>query len=202
MMKTRNGVAPFILAVAIACYSSDAYQFTPLKMSDVSVTVSPNGSRRSFISSAAASVAAAFVVTPTSTHAAPQIFTTNKGVKYAITKDLPKDAKKISPQPGDIVAIEYTGYLTSGQIFDSTHAEGKNNVLLFKLGNEGAVIDGLQDMVANMYVGQKVQAIVPPQLAFGDKGICLEDKPDECLIKPGSTLVYDIDLKKSTIPPP
>ena len=92
--------------------------------------------------------------------------------------------------------------LPASQIFDSTHAEGKNNVLLFKLGEAGAVISGIQDMVSNMYVGQKVQAIIPPELAFGEKGICLEDNPDECLIKPRSTLVYDISLKKSTIPPP
>lgn len=49
-------------------------------------------------------------------------------------------------------------------------------------------------------VGEKVQAIVPPGLAFGDKGICLEN--GECLIKPKSTLVYDVYLKKSAIPPP
>ena len=32
------------------------------------------------------------------------------------------------------------------------------------------------------------------------KGICLED--GECLVKPGATLVYDILLKKASIPPP
>jgi hypothetical protein len=31
-------------------------------------------------------------------------------------------------------------------------------------------------------------------------GICLED--GECLVKPGATLVYDILLKKASIPPP
>ena len=102
-------------------------------------------------------------------------------------------------QEGDIVAIEYTGYLTSGSIFDGTHAEGKQNALLFKFGSS-AVTDGINAMVSEMKVGQKVQAIIPPALAFGDKGICLED--GECLVKPGSTLVYDIFLKKSSIPPP
>ena len=51
-----------------------------------------------------------------------------------------------------------------------------------------------------MKVGQKVQAIIPPKLAYGDKGVCLDD--GECLIKPDCTVVYDILLKKSTIPPP
>ena len=100
---------------------------------------------------------------------------------------------------GDIVAIEYTGYLANGQIFDATHSEGKSNSLLFKLGT-GSVVPGLDDMVSQMVVGQKVQAIIPPKLAYGDKGVCLDD--GECLIKPGSTLVYDILLKRSSIPPP
>ena len=61
-------------------------------------------------------------------------------------------------------------------------------------------IDGINEMVKNMEVGQKVQAIVPPGLAFGDKGICIES--GECLVKPKSTLVYDIYLKRAAIPPP
>lgn len=55
-------------------------------------------------------------------------------------------------------------------------------------------------MVGNMSVGEKVQAIIPPELAFGDKGLCLSN--GECLIKPKSTLVYDIYLRQAGIPPP
>ncbi len=62
------------------------------------------------------------------------------------------------------------------------------------------MIPGLNEIVSNMRVGQKVQAIIPPQFAFADDGICLEN--GECLIKPGSTLVYDVLLKKTSIPPP
>ena len=62
------------------------------------------------------------------------------------------------------------------------------------------MIPGLNEIVSNMKVGEKVQAIIPPTLAFGDVGVCIED--GECLIKPGSTLVYDVALKKSSIPPP
>lgn len=55
-------------------------------------------------------------------------------------------------------------------------------------------------VVKELGVGEKVQAIIPPTLAFGEKGICLES--GECLVKPGATLVYDIYLKRSAIPPP
>ena len=91
------------------------------------------------------------------------------------------------------------GYLSNGQIFDGTHGEGKNNLLTFRLG-EDVIVEGLTEMLGYMGQGQKVQVIVPPKLAFGDKGLCLEN--GECLIKPGQTLVYDLYLKKTAVPPP
>lgn len=161
--------------------------------------VAENPSRRSFVKTAASSVAVAIAASATQkvepASAAPSIYKLDSGIKYAVTKD----STKGYPQQGDIVAIEYTGYLTNGAIFDATHSEGKSNALLFKLGST-AVIPGINQMVSEMKVGQKVQAIIPPELAFADKGICLDD--GECLVKPGSTLVYDILLKKSSIPPP
>jgi FKBP-type peptidyl-prolyl cis-trans isomerase len=156
-------------------------------------------SRRAFLTRAVATATAAavpFIAGPNSALAAPQIFTTPGGIKYAVTKE---SSSKVVPQDKDIVAIEYTGYLTDGSIFDATHAQGKKNALMFEVGGN-AVIPGLNEMVKTMSVGQKVQAIVPPELAFGDKGICLEN--GECLVKPKSTLVYDIYLKTSAIPPP
>lgn len=132
--------------------------------------------------------------------AAPKVVmqNTENGIKFATTKP-PENKKSFFPQKGDIVAIEYTGYLTNGQIFDATHAAGKNKALLFNLGST-AVIPGLNDIVSNMKVGQKVQAIIPPSMAFGDKGICNDG--EDCLIKPDSTLVYDVFLIRSSIPPP
>jgi FKBP-type peptidyl-prolyl cis-trans isomerase len=157
-------------------------------------------SRRSFLATAASAAGAVLTQAPlqhsTAQAATPTINKLNSGVKYAILKEATKGSY---PQQGDIVAIEYTGYLTSGTIFDGTHSEGKQNALLFKLGST-AVIPGINEMVAEMKVGQKVQAIIPPELAFGQKGICLED--GECLVKPGATLVYDVYLKKASIPPP
>lgn len=156
--------------------------------------------RRSFLSKIATIPAAAGVVVaaPQSSLAGPEIITLPSGIKYAVTQQ-PSDKKPVAPLKGDIVGIDYTGYLANGQIFDATHSSGKQNALLFKLGS-GSVIPGLDEMVSRMVVGQKVQAIIPPELAYGEKGVCLED--GECLIKPGSTLVYDILLKRSSIPPP
>lgn len=163
---------------------------------------SPTISRRGILSSGAAAALAttcSVAALPKKALAGPEIYNLPSGIKYANLK-MPENPKKaIAPQQGDIVAIEFTGYLADGKIFDRTHAEGTKNALLFKLGST-AVIPGLNEMVSNMVVGQKVQAIIPPSQAFGDEGICLEN--GECLVKPGSTLVYDVTLKKSSIPPP
>jgi hypothetical protein len=56
--------------------------------------------------------------------AAPEIFTTPKGVKYAI---LQESKEKTRPSTGDIVAIEYTGYLTDGSIFGTFRSSIMNN---------------------------------------------------------------------------
>ena len=160
---------------------------------------SASSSRRAFFRDTTTAVTSAVVslIVSSPATAAPEILNTDKGVKYAILKDIEK--KTPFPQTNDIVAVEYTGYLADGRIFDATHAQGKSNALLFQL-DSGAVIPGLNDMVANMRVGQKVQAILHASLAYGDKGVCIQD--GECLVKPGATLVYDIFLKKSSIPPP
>lgn len=103
--------------------------------------------RRAFLKQSVTTAAAVALVgastLPTGVQAAsPQIFETTKGVKYAV---LVPPKEKSSPQKGDLVAIEYTGYLTDGTIFDSTHAEGKKNALVFQVGGN-AVIDGINEM--------------------------------------------------------
>eukprot|EP00970_Alexandrium_tamarense_P005854 scaffold957_cov175-Alexandrium_tamarense.AAC.4 len=192
-----------VATVALACSSifGGAEGFS-LSMSGAPKSdITAQSNRRSFLSTSFATVAGASlagIVSQPLPSNAVEITTLPSGVKYAVLKE-PTAKKPVAPLPGDIVAIEYTGYLSNGQIFDTTHSEGKSNALLFKVGS-GSVIPGLDDLVAQMVVGQKVQAIIPPNLAYGEKGVCLED--GECLIKPGSTLVYDVLLKRSSIPPP
>ena len=116
-MKSQNAVVS-ALTFFLSCCSSKAYQVTSMKMPVFGTSHNPGISRRSFFSVATASGAAttSFLTASAPVNAVPQFFSTSKGIKYAVTKDLPKDAKKIAPQLGDIVAIEYTGYLTSGQV--------------------------------------------------------------------------------------
>jgi len=183
------------VVLSLACY------YTGRNTPSVDALSTVEG-RRAFVShvgpATAAVIGASSVLTesPDVAEAAVVMLNTENGIKYAVTKE---STKKGYPRDGDIIAIEYTGYLTNGQIFDATHAVGQNKPLVFILGGN-AVIPGLNDLVSYMKVGQQVQAIIPPNMAFGDKGICEED--GDCLIKPGSTLVYDVFLKQSSIPPP
>lgn len=107
-------------------------------------------SRRAFMSKslvAGSAFLAGGALGPQNAVAGPDILKTSDGkIKYAVLKG-PRD--KSSPQKGDIVAIEYTGYLTDGSIFDATHAEGKQNALMFELGGN-AVIDGVRGLVRDV----------------------------------------------------
>jgi FKBP-type peptidyl-prolyl cis-trans isomerase len=97
--------------------------------------VAETSSRRGFFSAAATTVGAvatAAVLQPAGNAvAAPTIYNLDNGVKYAITQEVTKGSY---PQAGDIIAIEYTGYLSNGAIFDATHSIGKKNALLFQMG--------------------------------------------------------------------
>mmetsp|Transcript_25298 Transcript_25298/g.47519 ORF Transcript_25298/g.47519 Transcript_25298/m.47519 type:complete len:183 (+) Transcript_25298:55-603(+) len=162
--------------------------------------------RSSFLKTFSSGIVAGGLLTSTPANAAPEIFTTSKGVKYAVTKKstLPTTlGAPTSPQDGDICVISYTGYLTNGQIFDATHSEGKGKDLAFSLGKK-QVIDGLDDLLRDIKVGDTVQAIIPPGMAYGSKGVCIEKEgaETECLIKPDQTLVYDVFFKKISLPPP
>lgn len=77
---------------------------------------SNNSNRRSFltdIATATTAIAGIASIGASPALAAPEMVNLNSGIKYAITKPIEKGQY---PRVGDIVAIEYTGYLTNGQV--------------------------------------------------------------------------------------
>ena len=66
---------------------------------------------------------------------------------------------------GDEVSVHYTGKLVDGTVFDSTVGE---DPLVFTLG-EGDIIDGFEEGVLNMTVGEKKTVTLPPEKAYGER---------------------------------
>jgi peptidylprolyl isomerase len=89
-----------------------------------------------------------------------------------------------TPKTGDSVSVHYTGWLKSGQKFDSSHDRGEP--LVFPLGR-GRVIKGWDEGVGTMRVGGKRKLIIPAHLGYGDRGA-------GGVIPPGATLVFEVEL--------
>jgi peptidylprolyl isomerase len=87
--------------------------------------------------------------------------------------------------PGSTVKVHYVGVAYStGDEFDASYNRGAP--LEFPLG-AGYVIPGWDQGVAGMKVGGRRQLVIPPQLAYGDRGA-------GGVIGPGETLIFVVDL--------
>ena len=88
------------------------------------------------------------------------------------------------PVSGQKVYVEYSGYLLDGTRFDSSF---EKKPFSFRLG-KGKVISGWEGLVQGMRPGMRIVAAIPPQFAYGDKGI----GP----IPAGAPLVFYMELVK------
>ncbi|MBK8594147.1 MAG: FKBP-type peptidyl-prolyl cis-trans isomerase [Holophagales bacterium] len=87
-----------------------------------------------------------------------------------------------SPSPSETVKVHYTGKLIDGTVFDSSVQRGQPAEFTL-----GGVIPCWQEGVALMKKGGKALLVCPSSLAYGDAG-----SPPK--IKPGATLVFDVEL--------
>lgn len=91
-----------------------------------------------------------------------------------------------TPQPGQTVAVKYTGTLVNGKKFDSSYDHPGQAPLEFKLGTKD-IIQGWNEGIGSMKVGGKRKLTIPPALAYKQFG-----KPPQ--IPPNSTLLFDVEL--------
>jgi FKBP-type peptidyl-prolyl cis-trans isomerase FkpA len=92
---------------------------------------------------------------------------------------------------GQMAVVQYTGWLYEagasdhkGKQFDSSLP--RREAFKFPVGT-GSVIKGWDQGVAGMKVGESKRLIIPPDLAYGDRGA-------GGVIPPGATLVFDVEL--------
>jgi len=108
--------------------------------------------------------------------------TTPSGLEY---EDL-QEGTGTEATTGKSVSVHYTGWLTNGKKFDSSH--DRNQAFEFFLGG-GRVIRGWDEGVVGMKEGGKRKLTIPPHLGYGSQGA-------GGVIPPNATLVFEVELIK------
>ena len=94
-------------------------------------------------------------------------------------------------EAGDMVDVHYTGWLFDedaaddrGDKFDSSVDRGEQ--FSFPLG-AGRVIQGWDQGVVGMLIGEKRELTISPEMGYGDRGA-------GNVIPPGATLIFEVEL--------
>ncbi|MVM35841.1 FKBP-type peptidyl-prolyl cis-trans isomerase [Spirosoma sp. HMF4905] len=106
------------------------------------------------------------------------VVTTASGLQYSIEKE----GTGAKPTATDRVKVHYTGRLIDGKVFDSSVERGQPAEF-----GVNEVIKGWTEALQLMPVGSKWKLFIPSDLAYGDRSAGAD-------IKPGSTLVFDVEL--------
>lgn len=115
-------------------------------------------------------------------------------VEYALTYIDTKIGTGELAEPRKWYSVQYTGYLTDGTKFDSSHDHPGGQPITFFYGAH-RVIPGWDTGFEGMRVGGQRRLFVPYQLAYGDMG-----RPP--VIPPKAELIFDVELVSQSDTPP
>jgi FKBP-type peptidyl-prolyl cis-trans isomerase len=108
----------------------------------------------------------------------PGVTTTASGMQYRVLTN----GSGPKPTASDTVTCNYKGTLVDGKEFDSSYKRGQPAQFPVT-----GVIKGWTEALQMMPVGSKWELVLPPTLAYGERGA----GPD---IGPNSTLVFEVEL--------
>lgn len=125
--------------------------------------------------------------------AVPTDFAESLGVDLSQMRQTPsglyiqdlEEGRGLAARPGHVVVVHYTGWLPNGDEIDSTRDAGEARS--FQLGARRDIIAGWEEGVTGMRIGGKRRLVIPPQLAYGARGV-------PGAIPPNATLVYEFEL--------
>jgi cyclophilin family peptidyl-prolyl cis-trans isomerase len=104
---------------------------------------------------------------------------TASGLRYLV---LNPGSGESSPEYGTSVTVHYTGQRLNGLVFDSSYQRGQP--ASFEIGR---VIQGWNEALTGMRRGEKRILIVPPELAYGERGY-------PGVIPPNEFLIFEVEL--------
>jgi peptidylprolyl isomerase len=105
---------------------------------------------------------------------------TDSGISYVIIEN----GRGNKPEPNDLVAVNYSGFLEDNSLFDSSLL--RSEIFRFRVGTD-YVIKGWDEIIQDMRIGEKRVVFIPPNLAYGNGGL-------NGIIPPNATLRFDIEL--------
>jgi peptidylprolyl isomerase len=111
----------------------------------------------------------------------PNAQTSPSGIRYIIQRE----GKGAKPAAGKIARVSYKGSLLNGKVFDSSDIQGGPQD--FPVGVR-RLIPGMDESLMDMAVGEKRLAVIPPELAYGDRDT------GNGLIPANSYLIFEMEL--------
>lgn len=118
----------------------------------------------------------------------PGATVTDTGLRFIVEKDGEGDER---PDSSMFVEVHYTGTLLDGTVFDSSRDRGRP--VVFQVNR---VISGWQEALLGMRRGERRTLIVPPELAYGDRGVSQAGIPG------GAYLIFDVELLRFPVDAP